>query len=144
MRRFLDQIRQALGGLAPDITPGALDLLRSYCWPGNVRQLRNVVRRAGLMAPGKVTAEHIKACIPQLTRTVVQLPRAAAGDAPLRDMVQHRVKEVEHDAILHALSQARGNKTTAARQLGIDYKTFRIKLKAIEKRAAVKHAIAGP
>lgn len=142
-RRFLDQTQRTLKNSTPDITPDALDLLRSYHWPGNVRQLRNVVRRAGLMASCKVTAAHIKACMPQSDRPAAQGPAPATADAPLRDLVQHRVRQVERDAILNALIQARGNKTAAARQLGIDYKTFRIKLKTLEQYASVNHDLMG-
>jgi two-component system nitrogen regulation response regulator GlnG len=138
-RRFLDQTQRALDGAIIEITPDALDLLREYPWPGNVRQLRNVVRRAGLMASCKVTAAEVKACMPQSTRTAVQVPCSAMADAPLRNRVQHRVREVERDAILNALAQAGGNKAAAARQLSIDYKTFRTKLKTIER-----HATANP
>jgi DNA-binding NtrC family response regulator len=43
--------------------------------------------------------------------------------------VQQRVQQVERESILNALAEARGNKAAAARRLGIDYKTFRVKLK---------------
>jgi two-component system nitrogen regulation response regulator GlnG len=142
--RFLDQTQRAVEGAALEFTPDALDLLRSHHWPGNVRQLRNVVRRAGLMAPRAVTAAHVEACLPQRpTRGGEPAASAAAANAPLRDLVQHRVRQVERDAILAALTSAGGNKAAAARQLGIDYKTFRVKLKSVEQQSPVMHDLFG-
>jgi DNA-binding NtrC family response regulator len=51
--------------------------------------------------------------------------------------VEHRVQQLERGAILDALTHAGGNETMAARRLGINYKTFRLKLKAIEQTASV-------
>jgi two-component system, NtrC family, response regulator AtoC len=139
-RRFLDQTQRGLGCWPPDITQGALDLLRAYPWPGNVRQLRNVVRRACLMASGKVTAEQIVSCLPNRpARNVVATPNCPTVGAPLRDQVEFQVRQVEHDAILHALAQAGGNKTAAARLLNVDSKTFRVKLKIIEQQVQLAH-----
>jgi DNA-binding NtrC family response regulator len=52
----------------------------------------------------------------------------------LRGRVQDKVREVERDAIIEALKRAGGNKAEAARKLGIDYKTYRMKLKTVVDR----------
>jgi DNA-binding NtrC family response regulator len=57
--------------------------------------------------------------------------------------VEHQVQQLERDAILDALTQAGGNKAMAARRLRINYKTFRLKLKAAEQHASVGHDIVG-
>jgi DNA-binding NtrC family response regulator len=139
--RFLRQAQKLNETTAHDLTPCALDLLQSYPWPGNVRQLRNVVRRAGLMTSGEVTAAHIQTCIPKRAGrvTVTRSSPFHTEPATLRDLVDYRVRLLERDAILDALTQAKGNKTIAARRLGIDYKTFRIKLKVIEQHVPVDH-----
>jgi DNA-binding NtrC family response regulator len=139
--RFLRQAQKLNETTAHDLTPCALDLLQSYPWPGNVRQLRNVVRRAGLMTSGEVTAAHIQTCIPKRAGrvTVTRSSPLHTEPATLRDLVDYRVRLLERDAILDALTQAKGNKTIAARRLGIDYKTFRIKLKVIEQHVPVDH-----
>lgn len=155
-RRFLAQTQRGLANWLPDITADALDQLRGYSWPGNVRQLRNVVRRAALIAMGRITAEHIRQCL-QRTSARVAVPNAAAtcaaptcavtpcaavpcaSDMPLRERVESHVKLVERESILHAMIQTGGNKAAAARTLGVDYKSFRIKLKTIQQRALAGH-----
>ena len=109
-RRFLNETRRAPDSPALDITPDALDLLRSHHWPGNVRQLRNVLRRASLSLATscKVTAVHIEAFTPQPTRIAVQVPSPATADAPLRSMVHERVREVERGAISECPDPGRG------------------------------------
>ena len=135
-RRFLTETQRVVGTPDLEITSTALDLLRSHDWPGNVRQLRNVVRRAALMAGHVVTTDQVEACMLRpARRRDAGTPTAALIEAPLRDLVRGRIKQVERDAILGALAQTGGNKTTAARALGIDYKTFRVKLKIIQQEA---------
>jgi two-component system nitrogen regulation response regulator GlnG len=141
-QRFLGHAERVLERPAADIAPDALNLLRDYSWPGNVRQLRNVIRRASLMTSSRITAAHIKACLPVPSRTVVPMRGHATVAAPLRGQVQDQVRQIERNAILAALTQAGGNKTIAARQLGIDYKTFRVKLKSIEQDTSVSHGLA--
>jgi two-component system nitrogen regulation response regulator GlnG len=145
-RRFLAQTQRGMANWLPDITPDALDMLRGYSWPGNVRQLRNVVRRAALIAMGRITAGHIGQCLqrPPARDTV---PNAAplsaappcAADRPLRERVESHVKLVERESILRAMTQTGGNKAAAARTLGVDYKSFRTKLKTIQQQALAGH-----
>jgi DNA-binding NtrC family response regulator len=85
-------------------------------------------------------AEHIRSLLPnQSAKVAVQVLGSDAPEVPLRDLVGQRVRQVERDAISRAMAQASGNKAAAARQLGIDYKTFRVKLKAIERLTLVQH-----
>ena len=135
-RRFILQTQEALHRHSMDIHPDALDLLRGYEWPGNVRQLRNIVRRAGLLASTEVLAKHVQPFLPN-RRTQISVPAQVVLPAhvPLRDLVGQRVRQVEYDAILQAMKLTAGNKAAAARQLGIDYKTFRMKLKALGEPA---------
>jgi len=130
-RRFLAQARDALGRGPADIDPTALDLLRDYHWPGNVRELRNIMRRVALAPSDIVTPKEFSGllgddCACRSDRHTEE------ADATLRHRVQRHVREFERDAIIHALEQAGGNKAKAARLLGIDYKTYRIKLKLLE------------
>jgi len=125
-KRFVDQARASLGRPPAEIDPAALDLLCGYRWPGNVRELRNVMRRAALVASGLILPGHV---VGHLGDDAAAAVPPAAAETSLRGRVQDRVRAVERDAVLDALKQAGGNKAQAARLLGIDYKTYRTKLK---------------
>ncbi|HUZ91969.1 MAG TPA: sigma-54 dependent transcriptional regulator [Methylocella sp.] len=125
-RRFLTQAREFLGRPPADITPAALDLLYAYPWPGNVRELRSVMRRAALTSSDVIMPEHLADSLGIGGAPAISLP---AGAASLRHRVRGQVRAIEHDAVIAALDQAGGNKAKAARLLGIDYKTYRMKLK---------------
>lgn len=103
-------IAQALlRSLAPQASfdPGALSALTDFHWPGNVRQLRNVVRRASRLAHGrKVTVEHLRL------------------DRPLRPV------DVTRRVLRSALEANQGNLTATASALGISMRTFRRRLEA--------------
>ncbi len=125
-RRFLTQARETLSRPPADIAQGALDLLHSYSWPGNVRELRSVMRRAALTLSDIVMPEHLACSLSNGGAPAVSLPSATTS---FRQQVRRQVKAIERDAVIAALDQASGNKAKAARLLGIDYKTYRMKLK---------------
>ena len=115
LQRYAERNRKAVQGF----TPQAMDLLIRYAWPGNIRELENAVERAVVLLTGEYISER-------------ELPLAIAGtsvaDAPHgEDSIQPLV-EVEKEAILVALEKTGGNKTEAARQLGITRKTLLAKL----------------
>jgi DNA-binding NtrC family response regulator len=98
------------------------ELLETYAWPGNVRELRNVVERAVILArTGWIEPEHLPPYIQALHRggsPTLLLPGAVT------------LVEAERLLILHTLDRVGGNKAEAARQLGVDVKTIRNKLKS--------------
>jgi two-component system response regulator HydG len=102
-------------------TPRAMDRLIRYAWPGNVRELMNAVERAVVMTRGDFLAEEDVAPIPAAAMPEPEHP-PAAGARPL--------EEVEKAAILTTLKAADGNKSEAARRLGITRRTLHKKLKA--------------
>ena len=125
-RRFLTQARESLGRPPIDIAQVALDLLHSYSWPGNVRELRSVMRRAALTLSDIVMPEHLACSLSNGGAPAVSLPSATTS---FRQRVRRQVKAIERDEVIAVLDQAGGNKAKAARLLGIDYKTYRMKLK---------------
>jgi two-component system nitrogen regulation response regulator GlnG len=142
--RFLAQIDGGKDVGAKQFDAEALELLRGHNWPGNVRQLRNVVRHAGLLAARQVSAAHIRSCLPSVATIPAAMPAGTAASQPLRGQVRAEVRRIERDAILAALARSHGNKTAAARSLGIDYKRFREKLKAIVGGDSKEQAHAMP
>jgi two-component system nitrogen regulation response regulator GlnG len=130
-QRFLTQARESLGRPLVEIEPAALDLLRAHRWPGNVRELRNVMRRAALTESGMITPAHLAVSLGGGGAAAAPAREAPAGAVSLRNRVRGQVRAIERDAIVTALDQAGGNKAEAARRLGIDYKTYRTKLKML-------------
>ena len=137
-QRFLKQAREVLNRPAAEIDPAAIDWLCAYGWPGNVRELRTVIRRAALTKSDRITAWDLAGSL----RREAAAPVPASGPPlPWHQRVRDQVHAIEHDAIATALKDAMGNKAKAARDLGMDYKTFRTKLKTLE---AVGGTVANP
>ena len=110
---FLDEANRELGRNVAGFDAGASALLARHDWPGNLRELKNVVRRAVLLARSE-----------RITEADITITAAQPADAvrPLHD------EAAEHDRIAEALRSAGGNKSLAARLLGIDRKTLYNKL----------------
>jgi two-component system, NtrC family, response regulator AtoC len=120
------------GGLGepPLLSPAALRLLESYPWPGNIRELRNVIERAVLLClDGVITPEHLP--MDKMMSSFASTdrrpatPRLAATEAPPAGSVA----DLERQRIIDALEQCAGNQTYAARQLGISRSTMLARLK---------------
>ena len=96
------------------ITPRAMERLRAHPWPGNVRELKNALERAAAVAgPGPLDLEHLP---PDMLE---QAPEPAEGE-PGEDLDLRRALErAEREAILAALRRSGGNRSQAARLLGI-------------------------
>jgi DNA-binding NtrC family response regulator len=99
-----------------------LELLKNYSWPGNVRELRNVMERAVILAKGAWIERS------NLPAYILSLPAAEAG-TKLVLPIGVTAAEAEKELILRTLRLTGNNKAEAARQLGLDVKTIRNKLK---------------
>lgn len=103
-------------------SPQATQCLLAYPWPGNVRELRNAVQRACLLCRGDVILpEHLPPKVASL---------AAGGEPPASR--PGRLPQVERATILATLEESGGNRTQAAKKLGISRRTLIYKLRAIE------------
>ena len=103
------------------ILPEALDVLMRYDWPGNIRELENTIERGVIIAHGE-------------SLTLEELPfsvRRNASSTPLSDAVAigHSLKEREHEWIARTLAEVDGNRTRAAKLLGITRKTLQNKIR---------------
>ena len=114
-------------GLEPrSLSPGAVELLRQYGWPGNIREFRNVLESMLLTARGRVLTE---ADLPMDLVTTL-----AGSDPAVRDVQGDEgdltcLENAEREAILRAIKGCRGNMTAVARELGIAKSTVYVKLK---------------
>jgi DNA-binding NtrC family response regulator len=130
-KRFLDITNRELQKNVQGFSKYCLEALLSYNWPGNVRQLRAVIRRAVLLADDLVTEKHLeikRAPVPGLAFT----PRVDGTpwrEMSLKEIVHRSVVTVEREVLARALKFTGGNKAKAARLLQIDYKTMHYKLK---------------
>jgi DNA-binding NtrC family response regulator len=105
------------------LSPRAVECLLTYHWPGNVRELRNALQRGCLLSRGDVILpEHLP-------------PNVAACAAHLSSADQigeGRLSRIERAAILSTLAECHGNRTHAAKRLGISRRALIYKLRAIE------------
>lgn len=114
-------------GLPPrPFTPDALHRLAGWRWPGNIRELEDLVYRAVLLSPG--AAIDTDALVLDDGRALDDAA-PAAPQAFADSLVGRSVEAVERDLILQTLAHCRGNRTTASSILGISVRTMRNKLK---------------
>lgn len=109
-----------LGPWKKRLSPAAARLLAAWSWPGNARELRNVVERAAILADGDMI---LPEDLPDALRNAPRSDRPDAPDRPLMEEAQRR-------AIREALEKTGGNRTKAAQLLGISRRSLIYKLRA--------------
>mgnify|MGYP002623179954 CR=1 FL=1 len=136
VKHFVQQVVPSLGVPAPTVADAAMMSLMQYHWPGNIRELRNVVERSTLLASGEITTDVLP---PEVgNRSAAAAPAAgstpAAGEG-LADSTGSKLADHERALILQALTDAGWNQSKAARQLGIsrDHLRYRIKKYGFKK-----------
>ena len=130
-RRFLDMANIELNKTVTGFTDEAVETLMSYNWPGNVRQLRSVIRRAALVAGKTITEKNLN-IKPIQTPGMAFSPKVQGTpwkNATLSEIVSQSVQMVEKEVITAVLKITGGNKARAARLLQVDYKTMHTKAK---------------
>lgn len=119
---LLDRIAAA-DSARPRLAPDAIEALCAYPFPGNVRELENVLERAYALSGG----EHIGSADLGLQPVDEELPDVPAGELPLQDYLDR----VERAAIEDALRKTRYNRTAAARLLGVTFRSLRYRLQRL-------------
>lgn len=117
------------GGEALAIDPEAMDMLTAFNWPGNVRQLENVLHRAAILADGGCI--HAGDLPPEVSRALPALGGTAgaeSGELPLRE----RVRRYEISLILRAIDECGGDRRAAAAKLGIGLSSLYRKLEEFQ------------
>ena len=121
---FLAEANREMSRQVEGITTGAEEELQRHAWPGNLRELRNIIRRGVLMCAGREldAVDLNRATSPELT---------APPDStlPLGEQVRAAADALECSILRQALQREGGNKAAAARALQIDYSTLHRKLK---------------
>ena len=104
------------------ISPRAMELLMEYDWPGNIRELENVIERAAILCQDNTIEPHDLS----LSNAPMQLPSGAHPDNKIGTAIP--LKEIEGLHIEGVLKSFRGNKTESAKVLGISLKTLYTKI----------------
>ena len=113
----------------PQLSEDAIEMLQAYPFPGNVRELENVLERAlTLCIDGQITSEHIKLrAAARPTATEIHPQAVEVTDGALGD----KLEDMERDAIVKALEKTRYNKTAAAKLLGMSFRALRYRVKKL-------------
>ncbi|HWG21796.1 MAG TPA: sigma-54 dependent transcriptional regulator [Terracidiphilus sp.] len=113
------------------ISPDAVEMLRKYAWPGNIRELRNVVERLLLLAESEVNAETVRMALPGMAK---QARPAVNGDphADTGGPLAQRVMAFERAVVLAELERHGRNITQAAKALGLERSHFYKKCQQLE------------
>lgn len=132
---FVKKFSERLKKTAPVILPETLELLAQFPWPGNIRQLENVIERLIVMSDGTpVTPDQLPDEILEFEETRFFEEQAQKGGASLKDLVKDATRRVEKKAIEDALNETSQNVTQAARILNISRKGLQLKMKELGLR----------
>jgi len=123
---FLDRMKETLGRPELNLSPTTLELLEAYSFPGNVRQLENIIERAATLVEGSLL---VPAALPPSLRGESEpiRPNGAVVLAPGFSLDRY-LDETERHYLLAALEHADGNKTKAAEILNLSFRSFRYRL----------------
>jgi transcriptional regulator of acetoin/glycerol metabolism len=100
------------------LSPRAIEMLMNHDWPGNIRELENVIEHAFILCPeGLILGEHLPASLPHHV-----VP-------PRMSFTGRTLAQIEEQAIRDAIQRHGGNRAAAARELGVDKTTIWRKLK---------------
>lgn len=130
---FLERAREVHGTHARSFTPAALEALTLYSWPGNIRELRNLVDRSAVLARDEaITFDEL----PPRIRDAA--PEIAGQDDPADSAALLKKKVVAHEGMLirEALQKTGGNQTEAARLLGLPRRTLVHKLRLLREQGS--------
>jgi two-component system, NtrC family, response regulator AtoC len=140
---FLEKYNRRLGKKVERVDDDAMQLLLAYPWPGNIRELENLMERSVLFADHPVI--RAQALPESLRDRVSALPAAAAAIVPgaslagaagasMKEIVRHAQAGLEKELIGRALEETQGNVTRAAKRLQISRKSLQVKMKELGLR----------
>jgi two-component system response regulator PilR (NtrC family) len=123
---LLERLSKQIGVTRPQISDEAMETLLDYPYPGNVRELENILERAvTLCSGGRIEPEDI-----QLKQVAgFELPDASQEAGP--DGLEGQLEHIQREAIIKALEQTRYNKTKAAELLGMTFRQLRYRVKKL-------------
>jgi transcriptional regulator with PAS, ATPase and Fis domain len=131
VRYFLVQFNQKLKKKITGLTPETLAALKAYAWPGNIRQLENVLERMILMSEGQVLS--VEDLPDEISCLVVSRMESDHQESQpsLKQIVRRQTQSLERELIEKALEETNGNVTRAAEKLGLSRKGLQLKMKEL-------------
>jgi len=136
LRRFSLKYRKAFSSISPSAVP----LLRGHNWPGNVRELRNLVERVVLIEDGELLEPRHLAQLVSPERAVRHNHASEGGAVDVLDGLPS-LREVEEGYILEVLTKCSGNKSQAARVLGVSRQGLLDRLKRLPPSLSEREAV---
>ncbi len=125
VEHFIERFNARLGKRITDMTPEAMATVLAWNWPGNIRELENIIERGVLLADGAVLGVD---ALPDRTMPV-DVRVEDAGGLGLKEYVRVHTAKLERALILRCLDHEAGNVTRAARKLDISRKSLQLKMK---------------
>jgi two-component system response regulator PilR (NtrC family) len=131
---MLDKMARELGVAVPQLTSDARQKLSTYSYPGNVRELENILERAvALSGDEPIAAGDIQirdSMGAANSEAALVTPEAGEPDVT-GNVLGHQLETVERTAIINALEETRHNKTAAARNLGLTLRALRYRMQKL-------------
>ena len=131
-QHFIEKYNRRLNKKIEGIDDDALAVLQAWPWPGNIRELENMMERVIVFSDGpRLTAKDLPDSVKGGAQAALSGPDTtpSPGDTPLKDFVKMKAAELEKDLITKALEETQGNVTRAARLLQISRKSLQTKMK---------------
>ncbi|MFP1680700.1 sigma-54-dependent transcriptional regulator [Alloalcanivorax sp. C16-2] len=129
VEHILLRLGQAWETAPPEVGDGAMAALRQYTFPGNVRELENILERAMTLCDGpRIEPDHLHLPSAEPAPQIAGDPGGRHPQLPLEDYLQ----EIEKQEILRALDATHWNRTAAAKKLGMTFRSLRYRLKKLE------------
>ena len=130
VHHFLSLFRKKLKRNIHGISDQAMDTLAHYSWPGNVRELQHIIERACVLCDGStISLDHFPE---EIQTPILQIPQQAETSTPINKTTTLPPYLSEKDEIIDILKRARGNKSKAARLMGIDRSTLYRKMQRLD------------
>lgn len=129
IQHFMGRYNQRLGKQVTEVSKNTLERLGQWSWPGNIRELENVVERGILLAEGNALEVDLPEDLPE-----EDTPDPLSGDIDLKDWIQKETARMERRKIQQVLELESGNVTRAARRLRISRKGLQLKMKEYNLR----------
>ena len=145
VRHFVEKYNQRLGKRVEGVDADAMALLQAYPWPGNIRELENLMERSVLFADGPIIkAGALPDSLREAAPSTPVAPVGALGaiaapsGASMKEIVRQAQAELERELIARALDETGGNVTRAAKRLQISRKSLQVKMKELGLRGTAE------